>query len=260
MKMLIDTCALPRSRLETAKIYRERFGPSLGFELLMMFDLPDFERNLKSNLELFQEGLLIFHEPVWNCEPSAPKGSPVWEESMWHLRLTRKYAAILHPKAMVCHLNNQPVPPEKKDTRLRTALENLEEKREMFPDVRILVENTGTMADGSMMLDQEEFTQLCREQAWPVMIDVGHASANGWDLFRLIGDLKDQIEGFHLHNNDGRHDLHNRLGDGVINFSELIPFMNRTAPDAMRVIEYCRPELHGEPLIEDIGLLQKLSV
>jgi len=175
MNMLIDTCVLPRSRLETAKIYRERFGPSLGFELLMMFDLPDFERNLKSNLELFQEGLLIFHEPVWNCEPSAPKGSPVWEESMWHLRLTRKYAAILHPKAMVCHLNNQPVPPEKKDTRLRTALENLEEKREMFPDVRILVENTGTMADGSMMLDQEEFTQLCREQAWPVMIDVGHA-------------------------------------------------------------------------------------
>ena len=36
MNMLIDTCVLPRSRLETAKIYRERFGPSLGFELLMM--------------------------------------------------------------------------------------------------------------------------------------------------------------------------------------------------------------------------------
>ena len=61
--------------MQTAGIYRERFGPGLGFELLMMFDLQDFEENLKNNLELFAGGPLIFHEPVWGVEHSAKKGS-----------------------------------------------------------------------------------------------------------------------------------------------------------------------------------------
>ena len=73
MKCYIDTCVLPRSQLETGSIYRERFGASLGFELLMMFDLPDFEENLKRNLDLFASGPLVFHEPVWG-PAAAPNG------------------------------------------------------------------------------------------------------------------------------------------------------------------------------------------
>ena len=254
MNLYIDTCVLPRSQLQTGRIYRERYS-SLGFELLMMFDLPDFEENLKQNLDLFKEGPLIFHEPVWGVEHSAPKGSKAWEDGMYHLRLTQKYAEILQPAAMVVHLNNCPVRPGKKDEMLRNALQNIEEMQEMFPAVTFLYENTGTKADGTILLNQAEFTDLCRGRNFPVLIDVGHANANGWDIRKLVRDLQDQIRGFHLHNNDGVHDFHNRLQDGTIDYSKLIPYLDEMVPDAYRVIEYTRPVNHGEPLLEDIGTL-----
>ena len=260
MNIYIDTCVLPRCQLQTGRIYRERFGPSLGFELLMMFDLPPFEQNLQENLALFAGGPLMFHEPVWGVEHSAPKGSKAWEEGMYHLQLTKKYAEILRPPMMVYHLNNCTVKPGEKDRMLQTSLENLEEMQDMFRDVKLLVENTGTRADGTILLDQAEFTDLCRGRRLPVLIDVGHAHANGWDVQKLVRDLREQICGFHLHNNDGMHDLHNRLPDGPVDFSELIPYLDRTVPEVPMVIEYNRPAFHGEPLLEDIETLQKLSV
>ena len=54
MKIFIDTCVLPRAKLEIAKIYREKYGNDLGFELLPMFDLKAFENNLKENLSFFE--------------------------------------------------------------------------------------------------------------------------------------------------------------------------------------------------------------
>ncbi len=249
---------MPRSRLEAGQICRDRFGSSLGFELLPMFDLPDFEENLQKNLDLFSAGPLIFHEPVWGVEHTALKGTLVWEESMRHLRKTQHYAEILHPEIMVCHLNNCVIPPENRGIMLRTALKNLEELQLMFPGVKLLVENTGIRADGTMLLDQKDFTVLCRSYNIPVLIDLGHANANGWNIRKLITDLKDLIGGFHLHNNDGAHDLHQRLGEGTIQYEELIPWICSTVPDVPMVIEYTREDLCGEPLLEDIGTLKRL--
>ena len=252
MDLMIDTCVFHRCRLEEADLYRGRFGPHFGFELLPMFDLSDFEENLEKNLEKFRGCPLFFHEPVWGVEHSAPRGSSLYEEGMYHIRLTRKYADILRPSHMVYHLSNCAVTEEKKDEMLRTSLENLEEMRSLFPDVCLLIENTGTKAGGDLLLNQDEFTDLCRERRFDVLIDTGHANANGWDLFRLIRDLKDNIRGFHFHNNDGYLDLHDRITDGTLDFDTLMPFIRETVPAADWVIEYTRPEYCGDPLIEDI--------
>ena len=258
MNLLIDTCVLPRSRLESAALYREQFGPGLGFELLPMFDLPEWEENLKRNLPLFAQGPLCFHEPVWGVEHTAPAGSAAWEEGMFHLKKTKEYAGILHPRFMVYHLSNCVISPEAREDMLRVSLDNLERMRDFFPDIPLLTENTGVRADGTLLLDQDEFTALCLDRDMDVLIDVGHANANGWDLYRLIPDLKGRIRGFHLHNNDGIHDLHNRLENGTIDFRKLIPFIARTVPDADLVVEYTRPEYHGDPLCEDVAYLQDL--
>ena len=257
MQIYIDTCVLPRSHMECAGYYRDCFGPEIGFELLPMFDLPDFEANLRQNLSLFEKGPLIFHEPVWGVEHSTRKGSPAYEASMYHVRLTQKYAEILQPTDMVYHLNNCRVLPSQKDRMLSVTLENLEEMRDLFPDVRLLVENTGTKAEGNLLLDQAEFTDLCREKGFGLVIDVGHAHANGWDLFPLIRELKSQIRVFHLHNNFGHLDEHNRIGLGTIDFDALIPFIRDTVPDAKLVIEYLKPVYHGQPLKDDIRSLMR---
>ena len=255
----MNTCVLPRCALEAAGFYRERLGADLGLELLPMFDIPDFEDDLKRNLDLYAGGPLTFHEPVFGVEHTAPRGSAAWEEGMYHLRLTKRYASILRPSSMAFHLNNCPIPPEDRERALKTALENLEEEREMFPGVRILVENTGLKADGTQLADQEEFTGLCLAHGFPVLVDVGHANMNGWDVPKLIEDLKDLIAEYHLHNNDGRSDQHNRLRDGTLDMEAVVRAIDRFTPDAKRVIEYTRPAYHGEPVLEDIRYLQSLS-
>ena len=258
MTLYFDTCVLPRSHLETARLYRGLYGPSLGIELLPMFDLPGWERNLRRNLPLLQEGPLYFHEPVFGVEHTAPEGSPAWEASMYHLRLTAKYAQILHPEIMVYHLNNHPVPEDRRDEALRITLENRDKLRGMFPDVRLVTENTGSRRDGTQLLDQQEFTDLARDGHWDVLVDVGHANLNGWDLPRLIDDLKDNIRAFHLHNNDGKHDLHNRIGIGTLDFPALIRKIAATVPDAGLVVEYVRPTLHGVALAQDLAEVTNL--
>ena len=258
MIICVDTCVLPRCQLEEGRLYRDAFGKELGFELLPMFDLPAFEADLKKNLALFAEGPLFFHEPVWGVEHTAEKGSPAWEESMFHLRLTQKYARILRPEKMVFHLNNGPVDPARKALLLRNSLENLEEMRTLFPDTEMLVENTGIRSEGTQLLNQAEFTGLCRERGFGVLIDVGHANANGWDLCALIHDLRGQIGGFHLHNNDGVRDLHHRLRDGTIDFQKLVCRIKQDAPDVPCVMEYTQPDHHGAPLLDDIRYLLTL--
>ena len=257
-RIYIDTCVLPRCRIETAKIYREAFGDMIGFELLPMFDLPEFEPNLEANIDFLREVPVSFHEPVFFVEHSSPKGSPEYEQSMHHLRMTKKFADILHPSHMVYHVNNCKVTPDAKASMLKTSLENLDELREIFSGVQILIENVGTDIKGDKLLDQQEFTDLCREKNFDVLIDVGHANANSWDLRKVIHDLRTQIRAFHLHNNDGVHDLHNRLNDGTINFAELMPYIRSEVPDAELIIEYTRPEYHGQPLMEDIETLCRM--
>ena len=255
MQIYMDTCVLPRCRLEEGRLYRERLGEKLGFELLLMFDLPDFEANLERNRTLLEAGPLVFHEPVWGVEHTAERGSGAWQESRFHLQKTAEWAKRLHPACMVYHLNNCAVPPGGKDRMLRRTLESLEETREMFPGTELLVENTGIAADGNQLLDQQEFTALCRERDLRVLIDVGHANANAWDIPRAIRELKDRIRGYHLHNNDGRYDLHRRLWDGTLEMDRLIPLLRRETHDAFWVVEYTREEYHGEPLCEDLKAL-----
>ena len=252
MKIFINTCVLPRCRLETAKIYREA---NVGFELLPMFDLADFEANLEANIKFFSECSVCFHEPVWGVEHSAPKGSPEYSAGMYHITLTKKFADILHPSHMVYHLNNCKVTPDAKASMLADSLANLEEMHTLFPGIPLLVENVGTDVKGDKLLSQQEYTDLCIEKNFDVLIDVGHANANSWDIFRLVDDLKEQIRAFHLHNNDGVHDLHNRLRDGTIDFTRFIPYIHGKVPDAELIIEYTRPEYHGQPLLEDIDYL-----
>ena len=257
MDLLIDTCVLPRAHLEEALYYPEHTDIPLGFELLPMFDLPAFQDNLEANLSVFQNRPLVFHEPVWGVEHTAPMGTLAYDASMFHILLTLKYARILKPKYMVYHLNNCKVDETEKDKMLAASLENLEEMKFLFDFLTILVENTGTASDRNRLLDQDEFTDLCLKRGMDVLIDVGHANANGWDLPGLITDLKSQIRGFHLHNNDGMHDLHNRLPDGTLDFDELMPFIAKTVPDAFWVIEYTKPLFHKEALLMDIRMLDR---
>jgi len=173
---------------------------------------------------------------------------------MWHIRKTAHYAEILKSTHLTMHLNNCVVEESRKQEMLDNALENYKELEELFGNFgcRVFVENTGTKIQNNVLLNQQEFTELCIRKNFDVLVDVGHAAANGWDIPALIRDLKDRISAYHLHNNDGIHDQHRRLHEGVIDFGMLMETIRRETPDADRIIEYIRRDQEGEGLRQDI--------
>ena len=252
--IFVNTCVYGAKKFPMVRDYIGDYGHRIGFEILSMFDLPEFEDRLKESLDCLEAQAISFHGPVFCAEHSAPKGSREYEETMWHIRKTLQYARPLRSRHLTMHLNNATVRPETRDAMLRNALENYKELQELFGafGCHIYVENTGTLAQGNVLLNQQEFTDLCRQEKFEALIDIGHANANGWDIPRLIESLSGQIRAYHLHNNDGRHDQHNRLHDGTMDFAAVAEAIRRQTPDAELIIEYIRPDLEGAPLREDI--------
>ncbi len=258
-RIYINTCVFGAAKMEKVPEYTASYDQEIGFEILSMFDLPEFEGKLKAQLPSFEASSISFHGPVFCAEHSAKRGTKEYEETMWHVRKTYEYAKALHSRHFTMHLNNCEVLPEEKDLMLQNALENYRELSEMFGaiDCPIYVENTGTIRQKNMLLDQQEFTDLCRQQKFEVLIDIGHAHANGWNLIRLIDDLASQIRAYHLHNNDGSRDLHNRLHEGTMDFDRVLAHIREKTPEADEIIEYIRTEQEGEGLREDIEELLK---
>ncbi|MBR1552752.1 MAG: sugar phosphate isomerase/epimerase [Schwartzia sp.] len=255
-----NTCLFGAAKFPMIKDYIEKYGEAIGFEILSMFDLEGFEAELSRATDALSSVPISFHGPVYCAEHSAPKGSAEYEETMYHVKKTFHYARLLKSRHFTMHLNNREVPAEEKETMLKNALENYKELQEMFADFgcAIYVENTGTIEQRNMLLDQAEFTDLCRREKFDVLIDIGHANANGWDIEKLVCDLAGQIKAYHLHNNDGRRDLHNRILDGIIPFQSVMGTILSKTPDAELIIEYIRPEFAQTALFEDIEKVQSI--
>ena len=75
---------------------------------------------------------------------------------------------------------------------LRDSCANYRRVEELFRPlgIPVAVENAGVMDRNNMLLDESGFVSLCRAEGYPVLIDIGHANANGWDLRSVMERLK----------------------------------------------------------------------
>lgn len=257
----VNTCVFGTEKMHLITDYIKNYNGNIGFEILPMFDIDVFEERLKAILPVLRTCPISFHGPVFYAEHSAPRGSSEYDETMWHVKKTLHYAKMLGSTHFTMHLNNCVVHESKKSSMLHNALENYKELEEMFGEFgcKIYVENTGVKLKNNVLLNQDEFTELCISKNFDVLIDIGHANANGWDIKKLIRDLKGQIRAYHLHNNDGEHDSHSRLHEGTIDFDDLIQFIISKTPNAERIIEYIKTNQEGPCLRQDIESLLKLN-
>lgn len=77
-----------------------------------------------------------------------------------------------------------------------------------------------------------------------ICLDVGHVNVFSTEpVTEWIKGASDRIGYVHLHNNNGKSDLHNGLEDGTIPIKEVIDHLERYAPDAVLCIETQIPEL-----------------
>jgi sugar phosphate isomerase/epimerase len=117
---------------------------------------------------------------------------------------------------------------------LRWSLERLLPIAERL-QVRLALENINPAPPGSeivFLLDSpNEMAQILREFASPMLavcLDVGHAAvADGFAAYWAVAG--DRCVGLHVHDNDGRDDLHQVPGEGVIDWQGIVAVLKRAA-------------------------------
>lgn len=230
----------------------------VGVEVFSMFHDPVFADVLRASEEKLSRLPISFHGPYAQTEHSSPRGTPVYERSMRFYREMLPFAERLHSSYVVFHHNNCRLLKEEKATMLKTADENLRELTALSAQAGILVavENVGVKVLGNVLLNQEEFIAECRKLPNPVLIDIGHAHANGWNLRHVMEELKDKIISYHVHNNDGIHDSHQRIYKGTLDFNAFLYDVRELTPEADLVLEYA-PDVAADEkgILEDVKTL-----
>lgn len=259
MSIFVDTCLFATGQLNRIGEYIDRYGDKIAFEILAKFNEDTFGDELENCLLFKDRCRFAFHEPAWMAEHTAPEGTEEYARTSAMLKDTQKYAKLYKSEHLVYHVNNCVVTEETRKDQLETTLRHLEDVRKQFDWCPIYIENVGTTISHNVLFTQEQFTQMAKSENWDVLVDLGHANACGWDLYRLLRDLEGQIRAFHIHNNDGIHDLHARFREGTIDAVKFLGEAKRAVPDAKWILEYIHPEKEGAILREDFEALLELK-
>lgn len=241
MQIYFSTNAIPAAEFKKVISYLEPFGGKLGIELFPEFDKEGYADAVNDCMETLRQYPASLHGPYYGSDFSHKAGTEAYKRSMELLEQSLECGRRLHAKYMVYHHSNRSFLPEEKDEMLRNARKNypeIKEKCEQY-GVPIVVENAGVTSLHTMLLEEEEFIAECRRLGCDVLIDIGHANANGWNLTHIMEELQDVIISYHLHNNDGCSDGHQRIFNGTLDFEGFMRDYDRLTPDADFVIEYC---------------------
>lgn len=240
MAVMLSTNMYGIGELHRVLHWLDEFNGKLGVEVFPLFEEAGYEAELEACMDAFSRVPVSFHGPYYGAEHSAQEGSGEYQRTQTLLKKTLLYSRKLHARYMVFHHNNCACPPERQAEMLRTACRNYRDIAELFgkEGIPVYVENAGVKDRENMLLGEEAFISLCRSENYPVLIDIGHAFANGWNLQHVMEELAGQIRAYHLHNNDGQHDSHLRIHAGKLDFNAFVKDCRRLTPNADWVLEY----------------------
>lgn len=256
MTVLISTNMYAAKEFERVLTYVKAFDGQVGVEVFPMFHEQEYEGILKTCTPLLSKVPISFHGPYYHADYSAPFDSSCYEKTMEMTEKTLEYCMNLKSKYVVFHHNNVRVPAESKQSMIKYACANFQKVEKMFQeyDIPVVVENAGVIQNGNMLLNQNEFIDLCKKEDYRVLIDIGHAHANGWDLCGVMEELKERIAAYHLHNNDGVHDSHQRIYDGTLDFDSFFERAKELTPSADLVLEY-----HPKVASDEQGIMEDIK-
>lgn len=245
MALLISTNMYKAGELPEVFYYLDRFPGQLGVEVFPVFHEAGYWEMLNDCISRLKGVSVSFHGPYYQAEHSAAPGTPEYEHTMEMTACTLDCCRILNSRYMVYHHNNRPVREEEREAVIKQScinfrtVEAMAKSLERIPGGAVVaVENAGVMDRGNMLFGEDAFIDLCKKEQYKVLLDIGHAHANGWNLERVIKELKTQIAAYHLHNNDGIHDSHRRIGDGTLDFGHFLEYSSFLTPKADMVLEY----------------------
>jgi len=124
-------------------------------------------------------------------------------------KFSRDYPPFLFPKAHERAVNS-----------IRELLATCDEQ-----NVLLALENTQNGLDRGLLTDPKTI-KMCLErlesQMARVLVDLGHAHTHGLDPLDFLYSLKPYVCAVHIHNNNGRTDLHQPLSEGSLNYPPVL--------------------------------------
>lgn len=233
--------------------------PSVGIELFPEWQSEVFRHEITQHLDRFQQYPISLHGPYYCTEHSEAEGAEQYARSMDYFHKTLELSQKLNSRYIVFHHNNCRVDPSCREAMIKNSTINLCKLRseaERF-DARIVIENAGVLAQGNMLFDEGQFISMANSMPDDILLDVGHAHANGWNMNFVMQKLAHKIIAYHVHNNNGRADNHNRIHDGTLDFSQFLGWYKKYTPQADIVIEYgkqCVQETNG--IVDDVAYIK----
>ena len=221
----------------------------LGIELFPCSTMRILKKYCRS-IWILQQYPLSFHGPYYKTEHSAPEGTEIYRRTMDYFEKTMSYEEILQPKYVVYHFNNCPI--HQREAMIENGRKHLRALSQRYK-TPLVIENTGVASAKNVLFDENQFIAICREEKNPVLIDLGHANANHWNIEKVITTLQDKIIAYHLHSNDGFHDNHDRIFQNTPSIPKFLELYRRYTPEADLILEYS-PDYAGkeELVISDI--------
>jgi len=239
-----------------------------GVEFCIFSDKPDYLAGLMEQTQRFREFYTTFHGAHVEVEPSSPLDSQGHRTVIQAFRDSARYYHAFHSHSIVMHTNQCAVPPDKKKEMQENVVATVLEMAQIAEEtgMKLLMENVGEGIYSNLLFDQGEFTALFDRLPSSVgcLFDVGHAIINEWDLEGLVAALGARIEAYHLHNNDGKRDIHRPMFEEGLKYSpedfrSLFRQMEKHSPNADWILEYAPGEHITTPLmVAEVTRMQEL--
>jgi sugar phosphate isomerase/epimerase len=190
--------------------------------------------------ELAHRPSLSFHAPFMDLSPAAVDGR-VLETTRLRFNQILDLAGILHPSAIVVHSGYEKWKYSLRiDPWLERSIQTWRPLTERARDlgITIAVENIFEDEPSNLVRLMEA---MSGEGGMGICFDTGHFNLfTTRTLEHWINALKPYIVELHLHDNNGRSDEHNPIGEGTFDFTKLLKLM--TGKECIKTLEAHTPE------------------
>ncbi|MDQ0203352.1 sugar phosphate isomerase/epimerase family protein [Pectinatus haikarae] len=260
MAIYISTNLYEPQQLQNIFALLKKMSLPIGIELFPEWQSEIFCKMLNMYYDEFKKHPITLHGPYYGTEHSRAEGTEEYARAMVYFKKTFELSRELKARHIVYHHNNCRIDIGQKQELITVSEKNLAKlRREAVKfKAKIVVENAGVLAHKNMLFDQDEFIEMAERVPEKILLDIGHAHANGWNIKYIIERLSDKIIAYHVHNNDGYEDKHDRIFHGTLDFADFINCYKKYTPNADIVVEYGKQcAVDSEGIAEDIDYIKK---
>ena len=213
----------------------------IGYEIFWECGSEDTWRNTMDLLNAKQQHPFSIHSPYFFVDLSLPGDTDrMFEELKRPFDLYHRYNGEFYVVHTFDHMTYPHDEAFEADCRKR-SIERLGKFNEICREngVQMLAENIAFGGDERYLFTQDQFLDIFRQLPdLGCIIDLGHAALSEMDVYEMQKELKGRIKAYHLHDNNGKADSHQKMFAGIRDWEKFAKGVAEFTPDATGVMEY----------------------